>query len=90
MPVSSVTTPDQQKRLFVDSRIPPLLHGRRIALVDDVISTGRSITSGLQLLEACGLSPVVISAAMLQTERWTEALQGQAVESVLRTPLLPA
>ncbi len=55
-----------------------------------MISTGHSITSGLQLLEAWGLSPVVIGTAMLQTERWTEALQGQAIESVLRTPLLPA
>ncbi len=90
VPISSVTTPDQQKRLFVDPRMLPLLQGRRIALLDDVISTGRSITAGLRLLEACGLSPVVIGTAMLQTERWAEALQGQAVETVLRTPLLPA
>ena len=89
VPISSVTTPDQVKRLFVDPRMLPLLQGRRIALVDDVISTGCSITAGLRLLEACGLSPVVVGTAMLQTERWAEALQGQAVESVLRTPFLP-
>ncbi len=90
VPISSVTTPDQEKRLFIDPRMLPLLQGQRIALVDDVISTGRSITAGLRLLEVCGLSPAVIGTAMLQTERWADALAGHAVETVLRTPLLPA
>lgn len=90
VPISSVTTPDQEKRLFVDPRMLPLLQGRRIALVDDVISTGRSITAGLRLLQACGLAPVAIGTAMLQTERWADAVAGHPVETVLRTPLLPA
>ncbi|MDE2239779.1 MAG: phosphoribosyltransferase [Rhodospirillales bacterium] len=89
VPISSVTTPDQTKRLFVDPRMLPLLEGRRIALVDDVISTGRSILAGISLLEACGVSPVVVGTAMLQTERWREKLQNHEVETVLRTPLLP-
>nr|WP_272213006.1 phosphoribosyltransferase [Marinicella sp. W31]MDC2878944.1 phosphoribosyltransferase [Marinicella sp. W31] len=56
MPVSSVTTPNQEKRLFIDPRMLPLLSGKRVALVDDVISSGRSILSGLLLLEKCGVS----------------------------------
>ncbi|TYC64376.1 phosphoribosyltransferase [Rhodobacterales bacterium] len=70
VPLSSVTTPDQVKRLYVDPRMLPLLEGRRIVLVDDVISSGASICSGLQLLEAQGLSPVAIGTAMLQSDRW--------------------
>ncbi|MBU6419341.1 MAG: phosphoribosyltransferase [Proteobacteria bacterium] len=89
VPISSVTTPDQTKRLFVDPRMLPLLEGRRIALVDDVISTGRSILAGISLLETCGVSPMVVGTAMLQTERWREKLQNHEVETVLHTPLLP-
>lgn len=72
VPMSSVTTHDE-KRLYLDPRLLPLLQGRRVALVDDVISTGRSITAGLELLALAGVEPVVIGAAMLQSERWREA-----------------
>lgn len=89
VPISSVTTPDQEKRLFIDPRMLPVLRGKRIALVDDVLSTGRSIAAALALLEKCELKPVVIGCAMLQTERWQEAVQGYDVETVLRSPLLP-
>lgn len=68
--LSSITTPDESKRLYVDPRMLPLLRGRRIALVDDVISSGRSIRAGLALLDILGLRPGVIGAAMLQSERW--------------------
>jgi adenine/guanine phosphoribosyltransferase-like PRPP-binding protein len=42
-PLSSVTTPDQEKRLYIDPRMLPLLEGRRVALVDDVISSGGGV-----------------------------------------------
>jgi hypothetical protein len=51
--LSSVTTPDQQKRLFIDPRMIPLLAGRRIVLIDDVISSGVSMLAGIALLEMC-------------------------------------
>jgi adenine/guanine phosphoribosyltransferase-like PRPP-binding protein len=68
--LSSVTTPDQIKRLYVDPRMLQLLKDQRVALVDDVISSGRSIRAGLSLLEGIGIQPVVIGAAMLQSDRW--------------------
>ena len=57
VPVASVTTPDE-KRLYLDPRLLPLLGGRRVVLIDDVISTGRSIIAGLALLRTAGASPV--------------------------------
>lgn len=74
LPVSSITTPGQQKRLYIDPRMLPLLEGRRVALVDDVISSGKSIVAGLSLLKQRGVCPVGIAAAMLQTTRHVEAL----------------
>lgn len=94
VPLSSITTPDQKKRLYVDPRMLPLLEGRRVALIDDVISSGTSILAGLTLMEACGIKPVAIGAAMLQTERWRQPLANLApywperVVGVFQTPML--
>jgi adenine/guanine phosphoribosyltransferase-like PRPP-binding protein len=88
VPLSSVTTPDQQKRLFIDPRMIPLLAGRRIALIDDVISSGVSMLAGTALLEMCGAKPVALGTAMLQSGRWEAALAGWDIVSVLRSPVL--
>jgi adenine/guanine phosphoribosyltransferase-like PRPP-binding protein len=72
----------------------PLLKGRRVALVDDVISSGTSIVAGLSLMAAVGVEPVVVGAAMLQTDRWRPALAdlspmwSDRVVGSLATPLL--
>lgn len=93
VPMSSITT-QQQKRLYIDPRMLPLLEGRRVALVDDVISSGTSIAAGLSLLSGSNLEPVVIGAAMLQSERWRQTLGGfdaiwpGRVQGVFKTPLL--
>ncbi|WP_349508034.1 phosphoribosyltransferase [Ensifer sesbaniae] len=94
VPLSSITTPDQKKRLYVDPRMLPLLKGKRVALIDDVISSGTSIVAGLTLMDACGIAPVAIGAAMLQTERWRQPLAElaphwpQRVVGVFQTPML--
>ncbi|TCU22530.1 adenine/guanine phosphoribosyltransferase-like PRPP-binding protein [Rhizobium laguerreae] len=83
--LSSITTPTQQKRLYIDPRMLPLLQGRRVALIDDVISSGASIVAGLHLLTGCGIEPVVIGAAMLQSERWRESLAAAGPQWIGRT-----
>jgi adenine/guanine phosphoribosyltransferase-like PRPP-binding protein len=88
VPLSSVTTPGQQKRLYIDPRLLPLLQGRRIALIDDVISSGVSMLAGIALLELCGVKPVALGTAMLQSELWRERLAGWAIASVLHSPIL--
>lgn len=87
--MSSVTTP-ASRQLYLDPRLLPLLAGRRVALVDDVLSTGRSAVAGLALLDRVGVRPVAIGTLMLQTERWRNALGADAppVVGVFATPLL--
>jgi adenine/guanine phosphoribosyltransferase-like PRPP-binding protein len=93
VPMSSITTA-QQKRLYIDPRMLPLLEGKRIALIDDVISSGASIIAGLKLLQNSNLKPVVIGAAMLQSDRWRETLSAvdpafvEMTRSAFATPLL--
>ncbi|MBB2755284.1 UNVERIFIED_ORG: adenine/guanine phosphoribosyltransferase-like PRPP-binding protein [Rhizobium aethiopicum] len=83
--LSSITTPTQQKRLYIDPRMLPLLIGRRVALIDDVISSGASITAGLHLLMGCGIEPAAIGAAMLQSDRWRESLAATGPQWIART-----
>lgn len=91
VPLSSITSPDTTKRLYLDPRMLPLLTGR-VALIDDVISTGRSICAGLDLLAKAGVKPVALGAAMLQTRRWRDALPSHGIahapHHVLSTPRL--
>ena len=94
VPLSSITTPNQEKRLYIDPRMLPLLEGKRVALIDDVISSGASIVAGLSLLTSCGIEPVVIGAAMLQSERWRDRVDlggkrwSEKIIGVLSTPIL--
>jgi adenine/guanine phosphoribosyltransferase-like PRPP-binding protein len=90
----SITTPGQHRRLYIDPRMLPLLAGRRVAVIDDVISSGSSIAAALELLVAADVEPVAIGAAMLQSESWRERLSGPArdwtgrITGVLKSPLL--
>ncbi|MCR8550987.1 phosphoribosyltransferase [Salipiger sp. P9] len=88
VPLSSITSPGAQKRLYLDPRMIPLLDGARIALIDDVVSSGASMRAGLALLALTGLQPVVMGVAMRQTARWREGLASAPVEGVFDTPLL--
>ena len=76
VPLVSITTPGAGRTLWLDPRILPRLAGRRVLLVDDVISTGSSARAGLALLAAAGIKPVGAAFAMAQTDRWRLAWPG--------------
>ncbi len=94
VPLTSITSPEQLKRLYLDPRMLPLIENKRVLLVDDVISSGKSIAAALELLASCGIRPIAIGAAMLQTDAWGEKLAAvdpswpDLVVGVLRTPRL--
>lgn len=90
----SITSTGASKRLYVDPRMVPLLTGRRVCLIDDVISSGTSISAALDLLRLIDVEPVVVAAAMLQTRRWEQLLDAgrenspMPVVGAIRSPLL--
>jgi adenine/guanine phosphoribosyltransferase-like PRPP-binding protein len=88
VPLSSITAPGAGRRLWLDPRLLPRLHGRRVLLVDDVISTGTSARAGLALLRAVGIAPVAVCVAMIQGPRWTaDWPDGLPVVGAFATPL---
>ena len=65
--VVSITTQKPQT-LCLDSADARLLRGKRVAIVDDVISTGESLRAMEELLKACGAN-VVARAAILAEDK---------------------
>lgn len=74
VPLKSITSPSGHKTLYLDPRMLPLLQGRRVVVIDDVISSGQSMEAVLTLLGKAGIEPVAIGCAMLQGTFWEERL----------------
>lgn len=88
-PIRSITSPGAGKTIYLDPRVLPLLKGRRVLLVDDVISTGSSIASVLRLLSKAGVAPVGIAVAMEQGMCWRGVLPDPGlVSGAIRSPIL--
>ncbi len=71
--VYSITT-DKPQRLRMDPARVDAVRGRRVAVVDDVISTGASLSSALRLVRRMDAEPVVIGTLMTESGGWKEAL----------------
>jgi adenine/guanine phosphoribosyltransferase-like PRPP-binding protein len=88
VPIASSTAPEE-RRLWLDPRLLPRLAGRRVLLVDDVLSTGASAKAGLALLARAGVAAVGVCVAMVQGDRWQAAWpDGLPVAAAFATPLL--
>lgn len=87
-PVTSITTDSKQKLLFDRARVS-VAAGRRVALVDDVISTGASITAALRLLRTVGAEPVAIGVLLTEAAAWRPTLgeDAQLIRSLGSIPL---
>ncbi len=90
-PLASITSPatgaNAARRMWLDPRLLPRLRGRRVLLVDDVISTGSSAQAGLALLRAAGLAPVALAVAMVQGGLWRAGWpDGVPVVGAFETP----
>jgi adenine/guanine phosphoribosyltransferase-like PRPP-binding protein len=88
-PLSSITAPGAGRRLWLDPRLLPRMIGRRVLLVDDVISTGASARAGLAVLRAAGIVPLAVCVAMIQGDRWrADWPDAVPVVGAFATPLL--
>jgi adenine/guanine phosphoribosyltransferase-like PRPP-binding protein len=72
-PVYSITT-DKPQRLRMDPARVEAVRGRRVAVVDDVISTGASLSSALRLVRRMDAEPVVIGCLMTEGGGWRTVL----------------
>lgn len=75
--LESVTSTGKQ-RLMLDRRAVPLLAGRRVVVVDDVVATGSSLAATFALARAAGAT--IVGAAVILTEGhdWKKKLGADA------------
>ena len=87
-PVRSITTATPQRLLFDRARLPAVA-GRRVAVVDDVISTGGSTKAALNLMRRVGAEPVVVGTLVTEGAQWRSYLGEDAalVQSLGSIPL---
>jgi adenine/guanine phosphoribosyltransferase-like PRPP-binding protein len=87
-PVISITT-DKEQKLRLDPARVGAVQGKRVAVVDDVISTGASLSAALRLVRRIGADPVVIGSLMTEGGAWRKALGADAdkVRSLGAMPL---
>ena len=77
-PVRSITTDADQRLLFDRARIKDV-RGKRVAIVDDVISTGASTGAALRLLRGVGADIVSIGTLVTEASLWRKALGDDAL-----------
>jgi len=93
-PVSSITSPDVAKRLYMDPNLRPRVAGRRVVVIDDTISSGVTTLAAARVAEAAGAEIAGFVFAMSQSTVWREALDRERpdltpkVRFLFQTPLL--
>jgi len=87
VPTQSVTAPENGRRMWLDPRLMDRLSGRRVLLVDDVVSSGSSARAGISLLQRAGVVPVALGVAMIQGDAWRHGWDpGIPVYAAFSTP----
>jgi adenine/guanine phosphoribosyltransferase-like PRPP-binding protein len=75
--VRSVTSHGVQT-LMLDQRAVPLLAGRRVFVVDDVVSTGSSLAAMLRLVRRAGAEVVGVGVILTEGHDWKAVLGADA------------
>jgi adenine/guanine phosphoribosyltransferase-like PRPP-binding protein len=86
-PVRSITT-DGHQTLRMDPRRAEVVRGRRVAVVDDIISTGASAAAALSLVRRTGGEPVAVGVLMTEGRAWQQAL-GTDADKVVALGAMP-
>jgi adenine/guanine phosphoribosyltransferase-like PRPP-binding protein len=90
--VSSVTSPGVGlKRVYLDPHQLLLVKGKRAVIIDDAVSSGRTLKATWDLLERIGCVIEGCGVVMRQGEEWRMLLgdeRAEKVVGVLESPLL--
>ncbi len=75
--ITSITSKGEQ-RLLLDDRAVPLLKGRRVAVVDDVVASGSSLKGSVDLVRKAGGEVVGIGVILTEAREWQGTLGADA------------
>jgi adenine/guanine phosphoribosyltransferase-like PRPP-binding protein len=72
----SATSPDQQKRLYLDPALLDRLAGKRVVLIDDVMHTGVTTAAAVRLLTRLGIRIAALTVVLTESNTWRSTLAG--------------
>lgn len=72
-PVRSITS-DREQKLMLDRRAVPMLAGKRVAIVDDVASTGSSLAATCALVRRAGGIIAALGVVLTEAHDWKKNL----------------
>ena len=75
--ITSITSKGEQ-RLLLDRAAVPLLAGKRVVVVDDVVATGSSLAGSLALVRAAGAEVAGIGVILTEAHDWEPVLGADA------------
>lgn len=75
--ITSITSKGEQK-LLLDRRAIPLLSGKRVVVVDDVVASGSSLKGSVDLVRKAGGDVVGIGVILTEARDWQEKLGADA------------
>ncbi|WGF90870.1 phosphoribosyltransferase family protein [Marinivivus vitaminiproducens] len=85
--ITSITSKGEQ-RLLLDRTAIPLLQGRRVLVVDDVVATGSSLSSAIALVRRAGGNVVGAGVILTEAHDW-EAVMGEDARLVISLGHIP-
>jgi adenine/guanine phosphoribosyltransferase-like PRPP-binding protein len=74
--VISSTSPDHSKRVYLDPALLERVRGRRVVLIDDVLNTGATMASAINLLRKAEARVVAIVVVLTEGWDWHGKLAG--------------
>jgi adenine/guanine phosphoribosyltransferase-like PRPP-binding protein len=89
VPVRSITSPDKPKTVYIDPKLLERLDGKRVLLVEDVISTGGTVSAELALMQKIHANVVGVVTAVKETNVWAEKLESTdpSYPGLVRAPI---
>lgn len=85
--LTSITSKGEQK-ILLDRAAVPLIQGRRVVVVDDVVASGSSLKSSLELVRQAGGDIVGTGVILTEAQEWRETL-GKDVKTLFSLAHIP-